>query len=112
MWYIINIREPYGTLIKLRRYRKSGRRKEKLMKTLTVKRAEELKAQGITHIAAVVKTVYATAYYNVNSIDALLANGGKWIAAEYGTTATGLRVRLGTNASYIDWTVTARTSAL
>lgn len=82
------------------------------MKKLTEKRADELKANGITQIAAVVKSIYNTTYYNVNTIDALLANGGKWIPAGFGQTETGARGRMGQNGAHIDWTITARTRAL
>ena len=82
------------------------------MKTLTEKRAAELKAQGFTQIAAVVKSIYRTTYYNVNTIDDLLANGGKWIPAGFGQTEKGARGRMGQNGAHIDRSVTARTSAL
>ena len=82
------------------------------MKKLTEKRAAELKAKGIIQIAAIVKSIYKTTYYNVNTIDALLANGGKWISADFGETEKEVRCRMGQNGAHIDWSITARTSAL
>lgn len=54
------------------------------MKKLTEQRANELRAEGYTHIASVVKSYNATTYWHVNSIDEIMANGGKWIPAAKG----------------------------
>ena len=54
------------------------------MKHLTEKRAAELKEMGYTHVASVVKSYKATTYWHVNSIDEIIANGGKWIPAPKG----------------------------
>ena len=51
------------------------------MKRLTQERAGELRQAGYTHIASVVRRYKYTTYWHVNAIDAILANGGKWIPA-------------------------------
>lgn len=51
------------------------------MKKLTTSRAQELKNMGYNYICSVVKRYKYTTYYNVNSIDDIIANGGKWIPA-------------------------------
>lgn len=51
------------------------------MKKLTKKRAEELKLHGYTQIASIVKSVYATTYYHVNTIDDIIANNIRYIPA-------------------------------
>ena len=74
------------------------------MKRLSADRANELLNSGITHIASVVKSVYNTSYYNVNSINDLLRNDGRWIPApikHYGWTG-----RVGMIGSQVDWSCT------
>ena len=71
------------------------------MKKLTEARAKELKNMGYTHIAAIMKSVFNTRYYNINSIDAIIKNNGKWIAAYPGMK--------GLNGTYVDWSCTCRT---
>jgi hypothetical protein len=85
------------------------------MKKLTPERAAELRANGIVQIASVVKSVYNTEYCNVNSIDAIMANGGKWIPAARGSYP-GKRGtwhgRVGIARNKIDWTITRWTYAI
>jgi len=80
------------------------------MKKLTIEKVNELKAKGITHLASVVKSVYDTTYYNVNSIDDIMANGGKWIPAVY--NYHGWRGRIGISGRKIDWSKTALISQI
>lgn len=80
------------------------------MKKLTVEKANELKAKGIQYIASVVRSKFNTVYYHINSIDALLANDGRWIPA--GFNSYGWRGRVGTTGSNINWSITARTNVL
>lgn len=80
------------------------------MKRLTEKRAAELKAQGYTQIASVVKTYYNTTYWNVNEIDVIMENGGKWIPAPYNTY--GWHGRAGTPTNKIDWSCTCGTKEI
>jgi len=81
------------------------------MKILTEERAKELKQQGITAIASVVKSVFTTTYYNVNSIDSIMKNNGRWIPA--GICATpGWHGRIGISGKQIDWMHTARTDSI
>lgn len=82
------------------------------MKRLTIERANELKASGITCIASVVKTIYNTTYYNINPIDAILRNNGRWIAAGHGQFDNGGRGPVGTIGSQVDWAHTATTHAI
>lgn len=82
------------------------------MKKLSTERANELKSQGITHIASVVKSLYNTEYYNINPIDAILRNNGRWIAAVRGQYNNGGRGPVGTIASQVDWTHTIRAHAI
>lgn len=81
------------------------------MKTLTAERAAELKAAGKTQIASVVKSVYNSTYYHVNSIDRLLENGGRWLPCPKGQCGDW-HGRIGTIGSAIDWGKTARTSEI
>lgn len=46
------------------------------MKKLTLERANELKAAGITQIASIIKSHYDSKYFGVASIDEIVANGG------------------------------------
>ena len=73
------------------------------MKKLTVERANELKAQGITHIASIVKSHYTSRYYKYESIDDIIENGGKM--PEYSTYNGFVH---GTIHSQIDWKHTIR----
>ena len=70
------------------------------MKKLTIERAMELKAMGITHIASTLRSHYNTTYYNINSIDAILANNGIQPSPArhclYG-------YKIGVNGNDIDW---------
>ena len=52
------------------------------MKTLTQIQAQKAKDQGYKYIASVVKSVYNTTYYHVNSVDDVISRG--WIAAPCG----------------------------
>ena len=47
------------------------------MRKLTHERAEQLKKQGITHIASIVKSHFATQYFKCETIETILQNGGK-----------------------------------
>ena len=81
------------------------------MNRLTTERAEHLKRHGIEYIAAVVKSVYYTEYYNINRIDDILENGGRWIPAirgQWPAKAAGAYWHgpLGVRGSEIDWTST------
>lgn len=77
---------------------------ENKMKKLTIERANELKASGITHIASVVKSRYTTTYYHVNSIQDILNNGGRWIPAPI--NSIGWHGRRGITGSQVDWSRT------
>ena len=79
-----------------------NKQEENEMKILSAERANELKSQGITHIASVVKSHYTTTYYNVNSIDNLLRNNGRWIAAPRGRYGN----RIGVTGAQVDWSHT------
>jgi protoheme ferro-lyase len=61
------------------------------MKKLTANRAEELKAQGVTHIVSIVKSVYFTEYVKCAAIDDILANGGTQRQGRRGMTITAVR---------------------
>ena len=54
------------------------------MKRLTEQRAQELKAQGYTHIISICKSVYFTRYFKVAPIDACIGQIG--IAGNRGIT--------------------------
>lgn len=54
------------------------------MKRLTEQRAQELKAQGYTHIASWCKSVYSTRYFKVAKIDDCIGQRG--IAGNRGIT--------------------------
>jgi len=71
------------------------------MKKLSVQRASELLNAGITHIVSVVKSHYTTTYYNVNSIDAILRNNGRWIAAP--SNSHGWHGPVGVTRNQVDW---------
>ena len=51
------------------------------MENKIVKAAKAAKADGFEYMTSVVKSVYATTYYNVVAIDAVIS-GGKWIACQ------------------------------
>lgn len=71
-----------------------------------VDRAQALKAQGYKYMAAVIKSVYNTSYYNVQSIDDVIACG-KWIGL--GCSMSHARFqRMGVRGNNIDWSITAR----
>lgn len=74
------------------------------MKKLTEKRAAELRAQGITHIASIVKSHYYTEYFKVESLETILANGGRM--PRYAKSIHGYVV--GVNGNHIDWSKTIR----
>ena len=74
------------------------------MKILTKKRAAELKAKGITHIASIVKSHYDSEYFKVESLETILANGGKM--PKYEKNIFGYVQ--GVNSNRIDWTKTIR----
>ena len=74
------------------------------MKKLTEKRASELKAKGITYIASIVKSHYDTEYFKVESLETILANGGKM--PKYARNIFGYIE--GINGNYIDWSKTIR----
>jgi hypothetical protein len=44
----------------------------------------KLQSDGYTHLTSIVKTCYNTTYYNVVSIDRILANNCKWIRCARG----------------------------
>ena len=50
------------------------------MESKIVKAARASKEKGFKFIAAIVKSHYATSYYNVQSVDAII-RAGKWIPA-------------------------------
>ena len=77
------------------------------MKKLTVERANELKEQGITHIASIVKTHFNSKYFKYEKIETVLNNDGKM--PEY-TKYNGFIH--GTNGNHIDWNHTARWSQI
>ena len=83
---------------------------------LTEAAASALKAKGYTAIATVVKSVYRTEYYHVVSIDAVMANGGRWIPADKGSfpAAKGgtWHGPIGINGTKVDWAKTIRMTAL
>ncbi len=72
-----------------------------------IARAKQLKAEGKTHMAAMLKRHYGSSYYNVQSIEDVLA-AGKWIAAPYGQFRSGAHGRVGIESRKIDWAITAR----
>lgn len=74
------------------------------MKLLTEKRAAELKAQGITHIASIIKSHFDSEYFKVESLDTILANGGRM--PKYARGINGYTV--GTIGTKIDWRHTIR----
>ena len=80
------------------------------MKNLTLAKAQELKLQGITHIASVVKSTFDTTYYHVNSIASLQANNGKWIPAPIYNN--GWHGRFGITSKNVDWNTTKLTNVL
>jgi hypothetical protein len=51
-------------------------------KSRFVEQVEKAKSLGYTHVAGIVKRYFYTSYYNVNTVDDLLAVG-KWIPAPY-----------------------------
>jgi hypothetical protein len=61
------------------------------------------KRLGYTHVAAIVKKVFNTEYYNVNSCDDVLA-AGRWIGAYQDPNFNGQR--MGFLGSQMDWGVT------
>jgi hypothetical protein len=74
------------------------------MKKLTEKRAAELKAKGITHIASIVKSHYDSEYFKVETIEAILENGGRM--PKYARNIFGYVE--GVNGNQIDWSKTIR----
>lgn len=75
------------------------------MKLLRPERAAELKAAGITHIAAICKSHYSSRYYKVESIDDILQNNGRmphW--SKYNGYVHGIR------ENHINWHHTAHWS--
>ena len=74
------------------------------MKILSEKRAAELKADGITYIASIVKSHYDTEYFKVESLETILANGGKM--PKYEKNIFGYVQ--GVNGNNIDWSKTIR----
>ena len=52
---------------------------------MQIETLNKLKDEGYTHIASIIKNVFSTNYYNLQTIDAILNNNGKWIAAQKGT---------------------------
>jgi len=80
------------------------------MKKLTQEQAEFLRRKRYTHIAAIVKSIGYSKYYNVNRIDDIMENGGKWIPAEsiphtFKNGYTG-NIKMGTIGTKIDWSQT------
>lgn len=77
------------------------------MKKLTEERAAELRAQGITHVASIVKSHYHTQYYKWERIEVILSHGGKMPPyAKYNGFVHGRRKR------EIDWGCTIRWSQI
>ena len=78
------------------------------MKILTIDKANELKAKGYTDLAAVVANIFGTEYFNINTIDEVLANNGKWIPAKRGFNGE----RRGVLGSTVNWIETVRTARI
>lgn len=79
------------------------------MKKLTVERANELKAAGITHIASIVKQCYNTKYFVVTNIDRILANGGvRPKTGYYFNGESTFACEWGDTEKNIDWKKTIR----
>ena len=49
--------------------------------TKTQKQAQKAKDLGVEHITSIVKTVFTTVYYNVNSVESVIARG--WQGASF-----------------------------
>lgn len=75
------------------------------MKKLTQERADKLKAEGITHIASIVKWYKATKYFGVASIEDILANGG---VRPKNARYCDMACERGDLESEIDWAKTIR----
>lgn len=71
-----------------------------------VERAISLKSKGFKYMAAVIKSVYNTSYYNVQSIDDVI-KVGKWIGIGHPLGFARYQ-RMGTRDNNIDWSITAR----
>jgi len=86
------------------------------MRKLTTEVAQELKRNGYTHIAAVVKSYGRTEYFNVHSIDEIMDNGGKWLPCIAGfyrfRNGSYGNIRIGIIGSQIYWKHTIRASCL
>ena len=78
------------------------------MKKLSQERADELRADGKTQIASVIKSVYRTTYYHINTIAEIMDNGGKWIPCWKGQCGNW-HGPIGITGNQIDWTKTATT---
>lgn len=68
------------------------------MKTWDIKTLLDLKARGFKQIAAVTKMVRNYTYYNVQMIDDIIANDGRWIG--------NINKRISNRD--IDWSITIR----
>lgn len=82
---------------------------------LTQEMADKLKVQGYTQIASLIKQVMTSRYYNINFIDDIINNGGKWTPANKGyfPSLRGNRTwhgRIGTYSKDIDWKITIEAS--
>ena len=76
------------------------------MRRLTVSEIEQLKKEGITHIATLVKTCYFTEYWHVVSIDRIVKNNRYWIPCPIRQLSSGAVCRVGVRKNTIDWTKT------
>lgn len=78
------------------------------MKKLTTERANELKANGITHIASICKSVFNTEYFKLESIETILANDGRMPKYYMFHDMRGAHYIPGINGKNIDWKHTIR----
>lgn len=69
---------------------------------------DELKKAGITQIASIVKSHFATKYYHIVKIEDVEKNDYNWIPAP-GSVKTGNRY---TSEKKIDWTKTVKLSII
>lgn len=73
--------------------------------TARSERAKALMAQGKVFAASIVKSHYATSYYNVVRL-ADVVETGDWPACPRGRGASGWTGPVGVAGSDIDWTIT------
>jgi hypothetical protein len=80
------------------------------MRRLTEAEIKELRSEGITHLATVVKGWYFTKYWHVVSLDRIEKNNRYWIPAPIVTFPSGATCRAGVTEKSIDWTKTVALS--